>query len=104
MSKEQKQETDVNKQLLDLVHRIGLASGFQEALALFLDQANELVICDGISVMLLSSEHLDVVASKGPTAPLVGLTLPISQMGASQAVLDSGRAVVGSPSRFDIVC
>jgi PAS domain S-box-containing protein len=101
VSKEQNQLKEVNKQLLDLVHGIGLANDFQEALATFLDQAPQLIPCDGLSVMLLIDEHLDVVASKGPTAPMMGLTLPASQMGASRVVLDSRRAVVVADTAED---
>jgi signal transduction histidine kinase len=43
--------------------------------------------------MWCQGDHLEVLASAGSTAPLAGLILPASQMGAARAALDSSRAV-----------
>jgi PAS domain S-box-containing protein len=93
VSKQQKQSTDWRKQLLELVHSTSLATDFRSVLTILLEDASRLVQSDGISVIWLESDHLEVLASSGSTAPLQGLTLPASQMGAARAVLDSGRAV-----------
>ena len=101
MSTEQKPLEDMNTRLLDLVHRLSLADEFNEALATLLEQASDLLPCDGISVMLLTGDHLDVLGSRGATAPMGGLTLPASQMGAGRAVLDSSRVVVVADTEED---
>jgi PAS domain S-box-containing protein len=94
VNRRQKELKDLNKSLLDLVRDISLADEFQTALEILLEQAGNLIACDGTSVMQLRGDHLDVLASTGPTAPMPGLTLPASQMGAGRVVLDSGRVVV----------
>ncbi len=43
--------------------------------------------------MWLDGEHLEVVASRGSTAPLRGLSLPVSQVGSARAALDGWRPV-----------
>jgi signal transduction histidine kinase len=91
VSKDQKQKQDSYKLLLDMVHNTSVASDFRGALAAFLEQAASLVPCDGVSVLWLHGDELEVLASRGSTVPLPGLTLPASQMGAAQAVLDSNR-------------
>jgi len=101
VSRQQKSLKELNKRLLDLVHGIGLAGEFQQALSLLLAGARDLVPCDGASVMLLTGDHLDVVASAGSTAPMSGLTLPASQMGASRAVLDGSRSVLVADTTKD---
>jgi PAS domain S-box-containing protein len=93
VSKQQKPIKDLNRVLLDLVHNIGQASDLEGALAACLDGAGHMVPCDGISVMWLEGDHFEILASAGSTAPLSGLTLPASQMGAARAVLDGGRVV-----------
>jgi PAS domain S-box-containing protein len=99
VSAEQRELKELNERLLELVHGVSLADELQDAVATLLEQARSLVPCDGISLMLLTGDHLDVLASNGSTAPLSGLTLPASQMGASRTVLDGGRAIaVGDTS------
>jgi PAS domain S-box-containing protein len=87
----QKQPKDSNAQLLDLVHDVSAADGFREALTALLEHASRLVPCDGMSVMWLNGDHLEVLASRGPTAPLPGLILPATQIGVARAVLDGSR-------------
>lgn len=94
VSNQRKQSIDWRKQLLELVHTTSLATDFHSALATLLEQVTGLFSCDGVSVMWLESDHLEVLASRGTTAPLPGLTLPVTQMGAARAVLDSSHAVV----------
>jgi PAS domain S-box-containing protein len=94
VGKDQKQSRDSPKLLLDLVHNTSSAPGFREALAAFLEQAGDLVPGDGVAVLWLHGGELEVVASSGDTAPLLGLNLPAIHMGAAQAVLDSRRPVV----------
>jgi PAS domain S-box-containing protein len=101
VSTEQKRLKDLNTRLLDLVHGISLADEFNTALSMLLEQASDLVPCDGISVMLLTGDHLDVLGSRGSTAPMVGLTLPGSQMGAGRVVLDGSRVVVVADTEED---
>jgi signal transduction histidine kinase len=101
VSNKQKELKDLNTCLLDLVHNISLAEELQEALSFLLEEARRLIPCDGTSVMSLSGDHLDVRASNGPTAPMPGLTLPVSQMGASRAVLDSDRVIVVADTAED---
>ena len=94
MSANEKAKADTSKQLLDLVHSASLADDFDGVLGVLLDRARSQVPSDGISVMWLEDDHLKVLASSGPTAPLPGLTLPANQMGAALALLDSGQAVL----------
>jgi signal transduction histidine kinase len=93
VSNAQEQSKDPNKALLELLHRVALATDSQGALAALLEEAVCLLPCDGVSVMWLDGEHLEVLAGRGSTAPLAGLMLPASQMGAARTVLDSGRPV-----------
>jgi signal transduction histidine kinase len=51
--------------------------------------------------MWLAGDHLQVLASQGSTAPLAGLTLPVSQMGAARAVLNSRRPVLVNDTADD---
>ncbi len=76
-----------------MVQAMSLVDDFPEVLSVLLASAREMVSCDGAAVMLLTGDHLDVVASAGSAIALSGLTLPVSQMGASRIVLDSGRPV-----------
>lgn len=85
--------TDVNQRILEVVHNVSLATDFTGAMQALVEQLWELMPCDGISVMWLDGEHLEVMASRGATAPLRGLTLPVSQVGAARAAIDSGRPV-----------
>ncbi len=93
MSQDQKQDGDWSGQLLDLLYRSSQATDLQGTLSAFLQGAGELLPGDGIAVMRLEGDHLETIASLGTTVPLPGLTLPVSQMGAARAVLDSGRVV-----------
>jgi PAS domain S-box-containing protein len=85
---------DLNRRLLDLGYNVSLAPDFQGAMAVLVEQLCDLVPCDGASVMWLDSDHLEVMVSRGSTAPLRGLTLPASQVGIARAALDSGRPFV----------
>jgi PAS domain S-box-containing protein len=88
--------TDANQRILELVHNVSLAADFPGAMQTLVEQLWELMPCDGISVMWMDGEHLEVMASRGATAPLRGLTLPVSQVGAARAAIDSGRPVAVS--------
>jgi PAS domain S-box-containing protein len=101
VSAQQKELKELNERLLELVHGVSLADELKDAVATLLEQARCLVPCDGVSLMLLTGDHLDVLASNGATAPLSGLTLPAGQMGASRAVLDSGRAIAVADTSED---
>jgi PAS domain S-box-containing protein len=101
VSTQQKELKELNERLLELVHGVSLADELQDAVATLLEQARCLVPSDGISLMLLTGDHLDVLASNGSTAPLSGLTLPAGQMGASRTVLDSGKAVAVTDTSED---
>jgi PAS domain S-box-containing protein len=94
VSRQQKQSLDWCDQLLELIHSACLATDFKSALAILLDAASQSLVSNGVSAMWLEGDHLEVLASSGTTAPLPGLILPVSQMGAARAVLDSGRAVM----------
>ncbi|MFN2243978.1 MAG: ATP-binding protein [Anaerolineae bacterium] len=93
MSGNRNRAIDVNQRILELVHQISLAADFPGAMQALVEQLWELMPCDGISVMWLDGEHLEVMASRGATAPLRGLNLPVSQVGAARAAIDSGRPV-----------
>lgn len=80
--------------MLGLLHALSRADGFQETLQTLANGAGELLPCDGVAVMWLAGEHLEVLASHGATAPLRGLTLPVAQIGAAQAALDGARPVL----------
>lgn len=84
---------DLNARLLDLIQCTSQAEDLLEALTLLLKEARDLVPSDGAAVMLLFGDHLEVRAKSGAPAPLKDLSLPVSQMGAGRAVLDSGRVV-----------
>ncbi len=101
VSEDQKQSRDSHRHLLDLVHATSLTADFHGALSAFLDRAGHLIPSDGVSIMWLDGDHVEVLASRGKTAPLPGLTLPSSQMGAAQAVLDSSRPVVVTDTAED---
>ena len=66
------QTIDVNKRLLELASEVSRAADFQGAMQALLEQLWDLMPCDGISVMWLDGEHLEVMASRGSTAPLRG--------------------------------
>jgi PAS domain S-box-containing protein len=91
----------MDRRLLDLGSDISLAQDFQGALTVLAGQLCDLVPCDGASVMWLDGDHLEVMVSLGPTAPLRGLTLPASQVGSARAALDSGRPFVVSDTMED---
>lgn len=94
MSKKQTLVKDLNSLLLELVYSTSQAADLQDAMAACVQGAISLFPCDGASLMWLEGDHLRILASIGPTAPLSGLTLPVSQMGAARVVLDSDRGVV----------
>lgn len=79
--------------LLELAYAVSRASGFQEAMEALLDQLWDVMPCDGASAMWLDGDQLEVLVSRGTTAPLRGLTLPATQVGAARTVLYSGRPV-----------
>ena len=95
------QASDTNRRLLELANRVSLAADFQGAMQALLEQLWELMPCDGISVMWLDGDHLEVMASQGSTAPLRGLNLPVSQVGAARAAMDSGRPVAVADTAGD---
>jgi PAS domain S-box-containing protein len=97
------QTTDANKRLLELANKVSLAVDFQGAMQALLEQLWELMPCDGLSVMWLDGDHLEVMASRGSTAPLRGLNLPVSQVGAARAAMDSGRPVAVPDTAEDTV-
>ena len=87
--------------MLDLVHSANLAIDFGGVLNTLLQGGRSLVPCDGVSVLWLNKGHLSALKSNGPTASLEGLTLPASQVGAAQPLLDSGRPVLVSDTMED---
>ena len=97
------QTIDVNKRLLELASEVSRAADFQGAMQALLEQLWDLMPCDGISVMWLDGEHLEVMASRGSTAPLRGLNLPVSQVGAARAAMDGGRPVAVADTTEDAV-
>ncbi len=101
MARTEKQPRDLYRLLLDLAYQVSLAADLPGGLAALLDRLCELVPCDGASVMWLDGDHLEVMDSRGPTAPLRGLTLPVSQVGAARAALDGGRPVVVADTAKD---
>ena len=101
MSSEGTLATDLYTHLLDLVCDMSNAADLDEALDICIEQIPRLVACDGISIMWLEGDHLGIMASAGTTAPLPGLSLPASQMGAARVVLDNGRVVLVSDVRKD---
>jgi GAF domain-containing protein len=94
VSTKQSRESDLTEQLLEAVDRINLADDFQGALVALVTEASRLLACDGTSVMWLNGDELEVLANHGELAPLSGLSLPVSQIGASRTALDSNRPVV----------
>jgi len=95
------QETNARTLLVDLVRHVSLAADFPEAARSLVDHLWDLMPCDGISVMWLDGEHLEVIASHGSTAPLRGLSLPVSQVGSARAALDGGRPVAVADTAQD---
>lgn len=91
VSKRHEQIRDLDGLLLDLAYHVGSAAGIQGALTTLAERILGLMPCDGTAVMWLNGDHLEVRARQGTTAPLRGLTLPVSQVGAAQAALDGGR-------------
>lgn len=101
MITDQKREKGLNGLLLDLIHRSSLAADLQGMLSAFLQGANELLPGDGVAVMRLEGDQIEILASLGPSAPLPGLILPVGQMGAARAVLDSGKVLAIADVRED---
>lgn len=94
MGGEETEAGKLNERLLDLAYDLGVAVDLQSALEVLLDQLCVLLPADGASVMWLGGDHLEVLARRGSTAPLRGLTLPVGQVGVASTVLDGGRPVV----------
>jgi PAS domain S-box-containing protein len=101
VSRTRNQASDRNKQLLELANKVSLAADFQGAMQALLEQLWVWTLCEGISVMWLDGDHLEVMASQGSTAPLRGLSLPASQVGAARAAMDSGRPVAVADTAED---
>jgi signal transduction histidine kinase len=94
VGKEEGQAKDLSNLLLDLTYNVSLAADFSSALSALRDRLCDLVPSDGSSVMWLDGDYLQVLVSRGSTAPLRGLTLPVGQVGAARAALDSGKPVL----------
>jgi len=94
VSTEQSDESDLDKQLLAAVDQVNLTDDFQGALSALVTAASRLLACDGTSVMWLNDDELEVLANNGELAPLSGLSLPVSQVGAARTALDSNRPAV----------
>jgi PAS domain S-box-containing protein len=101
VSRTRNQASDRSKRLLELANKVSLAADLQGAMQALLEQLWALTPCDGISVMWLDGDHLEVMASQGSTAPLRGLNLPIDQVGAARTAMDSGRPVVVADTEED---
>lgn len=101
MRRNEKGTNGLNQRLLDLGSELSMAQDLQGAMTVLVGQLCDLMPCDGASVMWLDGDHLEVMVSRGSTAPLRGLTLPASQVGVARAALDSGRPVVVSDTLED---
>lgn len=93
VSTEQSNKGELDKRLLAAVDQITLADDFQGALIALVSNAGRLLACDGTSVMWLVGDELEVLATHGDLVPLVGLSLPVSQVGTARNALDSNRPV-----------
>ncbi len=101
MSGKRSRETDARARLVDLIHSVSLEADFPGAARALVDHLWDLMPCDGISVMWLYGEHLEVTASRGSAAPLTGLSLPVSQVGSARAAMDGGRPVAVADTARD---
>ena len=101
MSTGQGDKGNLHKQLLAAVDQVNLADDFQGALVALVNEASRLVTCDGTSVMWLNGDELEVLANHGELAPLAGLSLPVSQVGAARAALDNNRPTIVSDTIED---
>jgi PAS domain S-box-containing protein len=101
VSNSQEWSGQLNEQLLELVQAVSLATDREDAFEILLERTSRLVPCDGASVMWFDGDHLEVLASTGPTAPMRGLRLPAGQMGAARAALDTGHPRVVSDTVVD---
>ena len=101
MGEEERREGKLQKLLLDLTYEVSLAADLPGAISTLLDRLCDLVPGDGTAVMWLDDDHLAVVDSRGPTAPLRGLTLPASHVGAARAAFDGSRPVVVADTAKD---
>ena len=101
MTQDRTQSGDSHRHLLDLVHATTLALDWEGTLAALIERAGHLIPSDGVSLMWLDGSQIEVLASRGATAPLRGLILPAAQMGAAQAVLDSNRPAVVTDTAED---
>ncbi len=102
MSTEQNDKGDLDKRLLAAVDQVNLADDFQGALIALVSDAGRLLACDGTSVMWLMGDELEVLANHGDLAPLVGLALPVSQVGAARTALDSSRPAIVTDTAEDL--
>jgi PAS domain S-box-containing protein len=94
VSTKEERSNDLAQSLLSLLHALSEAEDFQDTLQILAKGAGELLPCDGTAVMWLAGDHLEVLASHGASTPLRGLTLPVAQIGAAQAVLDTTRPIL----------
>ena len=101
VSKRDEQTRDLDGLLLDLAYDLSLATDMQGALTILAERLSGLIPCDGVAVLWLDGDQLEVRSRLGPTAPLRGLTLPASQVGAAQAAVDGGRPVAVADTALD---
>ena len=95
------QVPELSSDLLNLVHAMGLARDLDGVLEALLHSASQLVRSDGCAVLLVAGDYIKVLSSKGLTAPLPGLVLPTSQMGAARLVIEGGRCLRISDTAAD---
>ena len=95
------QGPESSRGLLDLVHAMSLAEDLEGVLAALIGAASELIRCDGCAVMWAAEDYLKVLGSRGATAALPGLVLPISQMGAARPVVEGKRCVLIADTTSD---
>ena len=101
VSRRDGQTRDLNGLLLDLTYHVSMAADIEAALTTLAEQLLSLMPCDGTAVMWLDGDHLEVRSRQGATAPLQGLILPVSQVGAAQAAFDGGRPMVVTDTAKD---
>jgi PAS domain S-box-containing protein len=94
VSTREERPNQLAQSLLGLLHALSQAEDFQDTVQILSRGASDLLPCEGAAVMWLAGDHLEVLASHGAAAPLRGLTLPVAQIGAAQAALDSARPIV----------
>lgn len=94
MGDDEKRAHKLSEVLLDLVHGVNLATDLHTALDVLVEHAAALLPSDGVAVMWVGGDHLEVRACRGKTAPLRGLSLPATHMGAACLAIDSQRPVL----------